>query len=170
MNEIDQIQSQWAQQRPDLNTEPMALIGRLLRVSHHLSKEMALTFEAHGMNGAKFDVLATLLRSGPPHALTPNQLLASMMITSGTLTNRLDQLEKSGLIARQKSTEDKRSVTVALTADGRQIIDETVTAHVATQERLTSIISHDDQQRLNSILEGYLAQIGQTPSTAQQST
>lgn len=159
MDEIDIIKAQWARQRPDLDTDPMALIGRLMRVSRYLSQEMADTFAKFGLTGAGFDVLATLLRSGHPHALSPNQLLSTMMITSGTMTNRIDQLEKLALVKRIKSTEDRRSVLIALTDKGRAIVDDAVTAHVATQTRLVAVLSEKERQVLNQILGTYLSHV-----------
>ncbi len=159
MDEIDKIKAQWAQQRPDLDTDPMALIGRLMRVSQHLSQEMAENFAKFGLTSAGFDVLATLLRSGPPHALSPNQLLSTMMITSGTMTNRIDQLEKLALVKRIKSKEDRRSVLIALTDKGYTIVNDAVTAHVETQTRLVAVMSEKDKSSLNQVLRLYLSQI-----------
>lgn len=161
MDDIDTIKAQWAQQRPDLDTDPMALIGRLMRVSQHLSRQMADTFAKFDLTSASFDVLATLLRSGPPHALSPNQLLSTMMITSGTMTNRIDQLEKQQLVKRIRSTEDRRSVKIALTDKGRRLIDEAVTAHVATQIRLVSALPAQDRAALDQLLRKYLAGIAE---------
>jgi len=159
MDDIDKIRAQWAAERPDIDTAPMALIGRLLRVASHLSREMEKTFAEHGLTGASFDVLATLLRSGPPYALSPGQLLATMMITSGTMTNRIDQLEKAGLVERTQNDEDKRSVIIALTEKGRKIIDEAVTQHVATQARLISVLITEEQAMLNDVLKNYLSKL-----------
>ncbi len=159
MDEIDKIRDQWAQQRPDINTEPMELIGRLLRISHHLSQKMSATFSKHGLTGADFDVLATLLRSGKPHALSPNQLLATMMITSGTMTNRIDQLEKKGLVRRIQNPEDKRSVSISLTEEGQTITDKAVTAHTETQTQLVSALTTKEQASLNSLLKTYMTNI-----------
>lgn len=157
MDEIDQIQAQWAAQRPDLDTDPMALIGRLGRVANHMMREMTVVFEAHGLTAAGFDVLATLLRSGPPHALTPNQLLAAMMVTSGTMTNRIDQLEKEGHVKRVRSAADKRSVSIALTPKGKALIDAAVSAHVEKQTQIVSVFSGPEQVELNGLLRTYLA-------------
>lgn len=156
MDDIDKIKAQWAKQRPDLNTDPMSLIGRISRLSHHLSQEMGKTFDAHGLTSAGFDVLATLLRSGPPHALSPNQLLATMMVTSGTMTHRIDLLEKDGLVRRIRNPDDKRGVMVALTDKGKQIINAAVTDHVATQARLVSHLGPDQQKQLNALLKVFL--------------
>jgi len=159
MYDMEAIIAQWAKQRPDLDTEPMALIGRLTRLSARISREMGETFARHGLSAASFDVLATLLRAGPPHALSPNQLLATMMVTSGTMTNRIDQLQKSGLVARVQNAADKRSVLIRLTAKGRRIIDAAVTDHVKTQTRLVSVISKDDRAALNRLVSEYLSSI-----------
>ncbi len=169
MFDMDEIIAQWAKQRPDLDTQPMALIGRLIRLSAHISEEMNKTFAIHGLNGASFDVLATLLRSGPPHALSPNQLLATMMVTSGTMTNRIDQLEKDTLVARAKNPGDKRSIRVQLTAKGLRVIDAAVTDHVKTQTRLVGGVSGRQRAELNALLQSYLSEIEDNQSTADRS-
>ncbi len=157
MDSIDRIMAQWAKQSPDLDVEPMALIGRLQRVSKALTREMEATFARHGLTGPSFDVLATLLRSGVPHALSPNELLETMMITSGTLTNRIDQLEKSGFVTRAGNKQDKRSVIVSLTRKGLAIIDKAVTAHVETQTRLTGGLTPAEHKLLNQLLQRFLS-------------
>lgn len=157
MDRVDVILAQWRRERPDLDTGPMGLIGRIRRVAAHLSRGMEKTFAAHGLNGASFDVLATLRRSGPPYALSPGELLETMMITSGTMTNRIDQLEKAGLVARAHNPEDRRSVIISLTDKGFATIDATVTAHVATQARLVAALSAEERAMLNAVLGKYMA-------------
>jgi len=153
MFDIENIRAQWAKQRPDLDTGPMGLIGRVVRLSALYSEEMGKTFSKHGLNAASFDVLATLLRSGPPHALSPNQLLETMMVTSGTMTNRIDQLAKEGLVARVPNPDDKRSVLVQLTEAGRRKVDAAVTDHVETQKRLVGRLAAEDRAALNRLLD-----------------
>jgi DNA-binding MarR family transcriptional regulator len=157
MDRVDEILAQWRRERPELNTAPMGLIGRLRRVSQHLSRAMEATFARHGLNGASFDVLATLRRSGPPYSLSPGDLLDTMMITSGTMTNRIDQLERAGLVARSLNPEDRRSVIISLTGKGRAVIDAAVTEHVETQARLVAILSAEENAALNALLTKYLA-------------
>lgn len=160
MFNIEDIRAQWAKQRPDIDTGPMGVIGRVVRLSALYSEEMGKTFAKHGLNAASFDVLATLLRSGPPHALSPNQLLATMMVTSGTMTNRIDQLEKDGFVERVQNPEDKRSVHVRLTGSGIKKIDAAVSDHVVVQKRLVEGLSELDQSELNSILDKCLSYFG----------
>jgi DNA-binding MarR family transcriptional regulator len=157
MDAVDRILDQWRRERPDLDVEPMGPLGRLGRLRAHLLREMERTFAEHGLNYGSFDVLATLRRSGPPYRLSPGDLLATMMITSGTLTNRLDQLEKAGMIRRSRNPDDGRGVIIELTDAGYRTIEAAVTDHVATQARLVSPMSADDRATLDRLLRTYLA-------------
>jgi DNA-binding MarR family transcriptional regulator len=156
MDRVDDILAQWRRERPDLDVGPMGLIGRLARVARHLAREMERTFAEHGLNGASFDVLATLRRAGAPYALSPGDLLATMMVTSGTMTNRIDQLEKAGLVSRAPSPEDGRSVIISLTPRGLAAIDAAVAAHVRTQARLVAGLAPDERAALDAGLRRYL--------------
>ena len=156
MDRVDKAIKQWNQERPDLDVSSMALIGRFKRISQCLGQEMAKTFSEHGLNPANFDVLATLRRSGSPYALSPNDLISSTMVTSGTMTNRIDQLIKAGLVERVKNPNDGRSVVVSLTEAGFKVIDSALVDHAATQSKLTSGLSSDEQKRLNTLLRKFL--------------
>lgn len=135
----------------------MGLLGRLGRLQAHLMREMETVFSAHGLNRASFDVLATLRRAGAPYRLSPGDLLAATMVTSGTMTNRIDQLEKQGLVERIPNPEDGRSVMVGLTDKGFALVDAAVTAHVANQHRLTAMLEPEEFQALDALLSTYLA-------------
>ncbi|MTI09268.1 MarR family winged helix-turn-helix transcriptional regulator [Curvivirga aplysinae] len=156
MDEVTKIIDQWNEVRPDLDVIPMSLIGRLIRVSNHLSKEMEKTMAEHGLNFASFDLLATLRRSGTPYRLSPNDLLKTMMITSGSMTNRIDQLCKKGLVERIQNPEDARSVFIQLTEKGFNIIDAAVTDHVTTQHRITGSLSEQEFHQLNQLASKFL--------------
>jgi len=156
MDKVEKIIEQWNRELPDLDVSSMSLIGRFKIITQHLSLEMAKTFTKHGLNPANFDVLATLRRAGPPYALSPNDLIASTMVTSGTMTNRIDQLAKAGLVERIKNPNDRRSVVVSLTQKGFTVIDPTLRAHVATQSRLTSGLSESEHKNLNDLLRKFL--------------
>ena len=156
MDHVDRILEQWNRERPDLDVAPMGLLGRIARLRTHLAREVEQTLATHGLNSATFDVLATLRRSGPPYALSPGDLLATTMVSSGTMTNRLDQLEKAGLVARTHNPEDRRSVIIALTDKGRAVVDEAVTAHVANQHRLVETLSSEERKQLDGLLRTFL--------------
>jgi DNA-binding MarR family transcriptional regulator len=160
MDAVDKILDQWRMSRPDLDTQAMGPIGRLSRVFHHNTARMAETFERHGLNAAGFDVLATLRRSSPPHALSPGELMASMMITSGTVTNRIDQLVKAGLVTRATDPNDGRRGVVKLTEDGFNLIDTAVADHVATQSGLLSDLTAEEVAQLDALLRKLLRNQG----------
>ncbi|MEO1091819.1 MAG: MarR family transcriptional regulator [Pseudomonadota bacterium] len=156
MDHVDRVLEQWRRERPDLDVAPMGLIGRAKRLMLHLSREMEKTWAEHGLNAASFDVLATLRRSGHPFSLSPGDLIASTMVTSGTMTNRIDQLVKAGYVERVPNPDDGRGFLISLTDAGFQVIDRAVTAHVATQEELVSGLSAAERKQLDALLKTFL--------------
>lgn len=157
MDAVDRILKQWRFARPDLDVSPMGPIGRLSRVAHGLSRSMATTFAHHGLNAAGFDLLATLRRSPPPHALSAGELMSSMMITSGTMTNRIDQLVKAGLVKRMTDPSDARRAVVTLTLSGFDLIEKAIADHVQTQERLLASMKDSEVKQLDDLLRKLMA-------------
>jgi DNA-binding MarR family transcriptional regulator len=158
MDHVDRILAQWNRERPDLDVEPMGLLGRISRLSTHLAREVEKTLAGHGLNSASFDVLATLRRSGPPYRLSPGDLVATTMVSSGTMTNRLDQLEKAGLIERSHNPDDRRGVIIALTAKGFTLVDEAVSAHVENEHRLIQGLDAQERAALGGLLRKFLTE------------
>ncbi|WP_311753361.1 MarR family transcriptional regulator [Proteus columbae] len=156
MDRIDKITKQWQRERPDLDISPMGLIGRLGNVTLHLSREMEKVFSQFGLNTSSFDVLATLRRSGEPYTLSPGEMLSTLMVTSGTMTNRIDQLEKAGWVIRKVNPEDGRGFLVSLTPEGLELINQVIEAHTENQKRLVSGLSQQEQQTLNQLLKIFL--------------
>ncbi len=151
-DQVDNILEQWGRERPDLDTSPMAITGRIMRISAYFKEAMENTFRPFGLNFAGFDLLATLLRSRSPYTLSPSELLRSTMVTSGTMTNRIDRLEQTGLVSRTQSPEDKRSYMISLTDKGYKVINEALEAHVSTLHELTELISIQDHTTLSEAL------------------
>jgi DNA-binding MarR family transcriptional regulator len=154
---VDAILAQWQRERPDLDTRPMGLIGRIKRCELLLQRGLEPVFSAHGLGRWEFDVLATLRRSGAPHALTPTALFSSMMVSSGTMTHRLQCLEAAGWVHRQDNPADARSQLVVLSPEGLALIDRVVTEHVANEHRLLAALSPAEQHALNQGLTRLLA-------------
>ncbi len=156
MDAIDRALLQWDKERPDLNTKPMAMLGRLMRLSKILEARIAEVHKKYDLKMGEFDVLATLRRAGSPYRLTPSELLASMLLTSGAMTNRLDKLENKGLIVRHHSKADRRSIEVELSDKGLQLANEVIVEHVMTQENLVSSLSPDEQEQIGQCLKLWL--------------
>ena len=156
LDRVDHILAQWRRERPDLDVEPMALLGRLNRLTTHLAREVETVLLKHGLSSSAFDVQATLRRSGSPYRLSPGDLLAMTMVSSGTMTNRIDQLEKAGFVKRIHNPDDRRSVLISLTEPGFSIVEEAVGAHVENQQRLVSSLSEEERTTLNQLLKRFL--------------
>ncbi|RWN57506.1 MAG: MarR family transcriptional regulator [Mesorhizobium sp.] len=151
---------QWKRQRPDLDVSPMAVLGRLNEASSLIARErLAPLFARFGLQSGEFDVLATLRRSGSPYALTPTALYEATMVTSGAMTNRLDRLEKSGLIMRGPHPNDRRGVVVQLTEKGLALVDEAVAAHVANEHEILSGLTRAEQDTLAGLLEKLIGSV-----------
>jgi DNA-binding MarR family transcriptional regulator len=154
---VDLILDQWRRERPDLDVSPMGTIGRIKRCAALLQRRLDETFADFGMTGWEFDVLATLRRSGAPYCLAPTTLFSSLMITSGTMTHRLQRLEASGLVKRVANPDDARSILVRLTPDGLALIDRAVEAHVENERRILASIKPSDLKVLDARLARLLA-------------
>lgn len=152
MDAVDRILAQWRTARPDLDVQAMGPVGRFNRIAHLFTRRMGKTFAGHGLNSAGFDVLATLRRSPPPHALSAGELMNSMMITSGTMTNRIEQLAKAGLISRTADPDDARRAVVKLTEQGFGLIEVAIADHVDTQKTLLTGLSVEEIDQLDMLL------------------
>ena len=155
-DKVDEILEQWQNEMPDIDTTPVAVIVRIDRVHNYILPEIVKVYKKFDLNFGEFDVMATLLRNGSPYTLTPNQLLDSVMITSGALTNRLDKLEKMSLIIRKANPDDGRGVLIALTKKGLTLIKKAVVSHVKNEEVLIDALSKKEQLVLAGLLKKIL--------------
>jgi DNA-binding MarR family transcriptional regulator len=158
MDRADVAIDQWVRERPDLPSLPMAVLGRLSEAAERVMRDhLNPLFAEAGLQPGEFDVLATLRRSGDPYMLSPTRLYEAAMISSGGMTNRIDRLERAGLVERRPDPNDRRGKLIALTASGRRVIDETITRHVANEERLLSALTAAEQEKLDALLKKLIA-------------
>ena len=153
------ILAQWAAERPDLDVSPMGIVGRLSRLSLVVEKELEAVFAQFGLNNWSFDMLATLRRAGAPYRLSPTELFRSMMVTSGTMTNRIDRLTEKGFVRRVPDPQDRRGILVELTDRGRELIDAALISHVANEVRLLQPLSREEQSTLATLLSKWLSSL-----------
>ena len=151
------ILRQWAQERPDLDPSPIAIVGRLSRLSRHFERQLEANYKRYDLQGGTYDLLATLRRHGAPYTLTPTQLQAEMMLSSGATTHRIDLLENRGLLERSPDPDDRRGTLVKLTATGKKLVDEVTETHLATEADLLAALSATQRRELATLL-GRLAQ------------
>jgi DNA-binding MarR family transcriptional regulator len=153
---VDRILAQWARERPDLDTGPMSVIGRLHRLAALLEAELRPVFAAADLGDGDFDVLATLRRSGPPFRLSPGELSDSMLVTSGAVTKRVDRLERKGLVERSVSVADRRGREIQLTTEGLALTDAVVVDHWANEDRLLAALDQGERAHLAQLLRKLL--------------
>ena len=154
---IDAVEArrrQWASELPDVDTVGMAILGRARWITLRVRPAIEAVFARHGLDTGEFDVIATLLRAGPPYRLRPTELYNSLMISSGGLTDRLARLEKAGLIARRRSKSDRRSLLVGLTAEGRRRAEAAFREDMRLEAELLKALDPADPRRS---IEGYPA-------------
>ncbi|MFG2113388.1 MarR family winged helix-turn-helix transcriptional regulator [Streptomyces sp. NPDC048718] len=158
---VDAITDQWAVVRPDLETLPMAVFGRINRISAAIREEMGQAYKPYGMSLGEFDVLATLRRSGEPYTLSPRELTATLMITTGGMTGRLDKLERAGLITRNPDPNDRRGLRVTLTDEARALVDQAVGAGLGRQRgAVEAALTPKEAEQLAGLLRKLLATTG----------
>lgn len=156
---VDRIMLQWRQERPDLDPSPMGIFGRIYRIARLMGDRMEEVYGARGIGRGEFDVLATLRRAGEPYTLSPKAMTATLMLTSGGMTGRLDRLERAALIVRAPDPDDRRALRVSLTAQGLELIDEAVAAGLGPQREVLAALSEEDRERLGDLLRTLLGEL-----------
>ncbi len=156
-DEVDDLTAAWRQQRPDLDVEPLHVLSRVSRLARHLDIARRSAFTAHGLESWEFDVLSALRRAGPPFQLTPGALLRATLVTSGTMTNRIDRLAESGLVFREPDPRDRRGVLVTLSARGREVVDAALTDLLDREQALLAGLPASQRPVLADLLRTLLA-------------
>lgn len=156
-DEVDEIVERWRAERPDLDVEPLQVLSRVTRLARHLDRARRAAFAAQGLETWEFDVLSALRRAGRPYQLSPGALLRATLVTSGTMTNRIDRLAAAGLVSRSRDPLDKRGVLVQLTDQGRRTVDAAMSDLLARERTILTSLDAAEQDRLASSLRVLLA-------------
>lgn len=163
---VSRIQDEWRRARPDLDTSPLGIIGRLHRIALTLTDEITEVYARFDLSEAEFDLLAALRRAEPPHERSAGELAAHTMVTTGGLTKRVDRLVERGLVQRSTAADDARRRVVALTPAGVRLIDAAFTAHVANEHRLIDTLPDADAAALERILIRWSATLAEKPAAS----
>jgi len=151
-DEVDELIAGWHAERPDLDLEPMQVLSRVSRLARHLDRARRAAFAAHGLEPWEFDVLSALRRTGPPYQLSPGALLRATLVTSGTMTNRIDRLAAAGLVVRAPDPGDGRGVLVTLTERGRRAADAALADLIAHERDLLAGLGPAQRAELAGLL------------------
>jgi DNA-binding MarR family transcriptional regulator len=155
-DEVDDLVAAWRQQRPDLDVAPLQVLSRVSRLARHLDIARRGAFAAHGLESWEFDVLSALRRAGPPFQLTPGALLRATLVTSGTMTNRIDRLAAAGLVSREPDPRDRRGVLVTLSKRGQTAVDAAFADLLEREHALLSQLGPQQREVLADLLRTLL--------------
>jgi DNA-binding MarR family transcriptional regulator len=155
-DEVDDLVDAWARERADLDLAPVEVFSRISRLSRHLDLARRDAFAAHHIESWEFDVLAALRRAGAPYELSPGRLLRETLVTSGTMTNRVDRLESRGFVGRQPDPADRRGVLVRLLPAGKAAVDGAFGALLDAEQALLAALSPSDRETLAGLLRRLL--------------
>jgi DNA-binding MarR family transcriptional regulator len=151
-DEVDRLVAAWRRERPDLDVQPLEVLSRITRLARHLDRARRTAFAEHGLELWEFDVLSALRRAGEPYQLSPGQLLTQTLVTSGTMTNRIDRLTAKGLVVRGPDPADRRGVLVRLTDAGRELADDSLAGLLKNERELLATLSPDRLDTLADLL------------------
>jgi DNA-binding MarR family transcriptional regulator len=168
-DEVDRLVAAWQTERSDLDIEPLHVLSRVSRLARHLDRARRSVFAAHDLETWEFDVLTALRRAGEPYQLNPGQLLRATLVTSGTMTNRIDRLEAAGLVKRYPDPQDKRGIQVQLTDAGKSRVDAAFADLLDRERILLAGLSKADRDQLAALLRTLLAPFDARPAPARES-
>ena len=163
-DDVDGVVAALRRERPDLDVSPLEVLSRVSRLARHLDLARREAFAQQGLEAWEFDVLSALRRAGEPYQLTPGDLLRETLVTSGTMTNRLDRLAGRGLLTRQSAPHDRRAVLVTLTLAGRQVADKALEALLEGERELLSVLDAEDRAGLADYLRRLLVDFEEQPA------
>jgi DNA-binding MarR family transcriptional regulator len=156
-DDVDGLVQAWQRERPDLDVTPLEVLSRVLRLARHLDLARGAAFEGHGLEVWEFDVLAALRRAGPPYAMSPGQLLTQTLVSSGTMTNRIDRLAARGLVERLPDPIDGRGIQVRLTSAGRTRVDDAMSDLLEREREILAPLTDRQRATLAALLRSLVA-------------
>ncbi len=151
-DEVDRIVDAWSRERSDLDFSPLQVLSRVGRLARHLELARRTAFTASDLELWEFDVLSALRRAGVPYQLSPKALLQQTLVSSGTMTNRIDRLVDRRLVERRTDPNDGRGILVVMTPAGRERVDAAIATLLTAEAELLERLSAPDQERLSALL------------------
>ncbi|EMK6834334.1 MarR family transcriptional regulator [Vibrio cholerae] len=151
---VDAILAQWRSVRPDLDCSSMGVVGRLRQTNGIWKTKLDQVFDGFGLSCIEFDILATIRRND--REITPTELYQTLMLSSGAISTRIEQLLQRGLVQRVASEQDRRSCKVTLTEQGIELVDQALNAHVANVDGMLGVLTEQERKQLGQLLKKIL--------------
>lgn len=149
---IDRSLDRIIEQFPMIDREVEAAVDRMWTLSRHLERLWDSTAERFGLSQSGEYKVLLRLRQAPEGKMRPGELSSCLMLSTGAMTNRLDRLERAGLVTRDRDPDDRRGVIVRLTDRGVEVIDGALAEQAKEEQRVMSVLKPEEQRRLNALL------------------
>jgi len=162
-DEVDELLDAWQRERPEVDADPLAVLSRVTRLAKYLDTARRQAFTEVGLETWEFDVLAALRRAGPPYALSPGQLGSQTLVTSGTVTNRVDRLQQRGFVLREPDADDRRGIRVVLTEAGRRVVDQALDDLLTRERAILSALGGQQRTQLANLLRTLVLAFDERP-------
>jgi DNA-binding MarR family transcriptional regulator len=156
---VDELVEAWRRERADLDLTPVEVFSRIGRLARRLDLARRTAFADHDIESWEFDVLAALRRAGGDYELSPGRLIKETLVTSGTMTNRVDRLAARGYVERLQDPNLRRGVLVRLTPEGREAVDGAFEALLSAERELLSDLPPKDHKQLAALLRALMQRL-----------
>ncbi|MEU6841234.1 MarR family transcriptional regulator [Streptomyces sp. NPDC046716] len=154
---VSSVVRQWQAVRPDVDTGPMEIIGRINRCAALLQQAEDAPLRHAGLTRPEFDLLGTLRRTG--RELTPGDLARETFASGAAVTKRLKLLQERGFVARRNDTRDRRVSQLSLTEEGRALVDEVLPRQLAYEASVLAGLAGGREGELAALLGELLLQL-----------
>jgi DNA-binding MarR family transcriptional regulator len=149
---IDAFLEEIGPELPPIDLEVEGIVDRIGGLSRRFHRSLDETVAEFGLSNGEWKVLTYLRHAGPPYRRSAGQLAERAELSSGAMTNRLDRLEKAGLVQRLPDPADRRGVQVELTEAGRRLGEESVSAQAAKEAVVVAALNDKEKRQLNALL------------------
>jgi DNA-binding MarR family transcriptional regulator len=157
---VGRVIARWETERPDVDVSPIGVVGRIHGIAEWLTEQRAMLYAEYALGPGEFDVMAALLRSGAPYEMSPTAIAEWTVVSSGAVTKRVDRCIEQGWVTRRVGQADGRSRVVALTPEGKELIDVVWNASVSRVHELLGGLDRGERDQLAFLLEKWSRSLG----------
>lgn len=154
-----EIAAAWERELPGTPVASIEIVTPIFRLAKLLADDRRRVLHACGVDGATLDLLSVIRRAGPPYRLSTREIAARALVTAGAISQRIAKAEQAGLVARSPAEDGSRTVLVALTAAGHELIERTVDKVLSREAQLVRGLDPSRRAELAGQLGRLLADV-----------
>jgi DNA-binding MarR family transcriptional regulator len=136
----------------DLDLTVEGIVDRIGGIDRRIRMMHEETLDQLDLNMSDWHVITSLHWAGEPYRRKAGELARHADLTSGSMTSRLDALEKEGLVRRLRDAGDRRTVLVELTQKGRDKHEQGMGIQAQKERLLAEALTEREKEELNTLL------------------